>query len=109
MPQIDDVVDCPGGNNRAATELFHLPIVTASFDKCPRPCLIAIGRLVRQLHGDAEPGAVEIDQRAILVEQDAADISGMSRRLPSGFQRAGPGVFGPFLPSNFIRSSPRRV
>ena len=74
MPQIDNVMDGSGGDDRTATKLFHFPIITARFDQCPRPRFITIGRLVRQFHGYAEPGAVEIDKRAILVEKNAADL-----------------------------------
>ena len=74
MPQVDNVIDGSRSDDRAAAELFHLPIITAGLDQCPRPRFVTIGRLVRQFHGDAEPGAVEIDKRAILVEKNAADL-----------------------------------
>ena len=73
MKQVDNVGVCPGCHGRAAAKALLHPIIATPFDQGAGLIFVAGPGLPGQRHHHGEPGPIEIDQRAILVEQDAAN------------------------------------
>src|SRR5690606_32319733 len=72
-PGRDDIGIGAGSEHRVCTKAFSVEVVTDDLEQIVRPLAVAARRAQRELVGNAEPGRVEVDKRAVLVEQDPLD------------------------------------